>query len=259
MRKMGGLRSKIPWTYWTFVIGTLAIAGIPPLAGFFSKDAILAGALGAHKPWLFGLGSLTALLTSFYMGRLLFLTFWGEFRGGHEAEHHVHESPWVMLGPLALLAVGSAVTGFLHVPEFLQPVFRLPEHQEAHAAWLPYLATLVALAGLLGAYYVYILYRDLPGRVRASFSGVQRVLEAKWGWDLLYNAFVSRVIVGGSNRLLWRRFDVGVIDGAVNGAGWLTDAFSGRVRLLQTGFVRSYALVILGGAVALLSYLLWMR
>jgi len=259
MRKMGGLRSKIPWTYWTFVIGTLAIAGIPPLAGFFSKDAILAGALGAHKPWLFGLGSLTALLTSFYMGRLLFLTFWGEFRGGHEAEHHVHESPWVMLGPLALLAVGSAVTGFLHVPEFLQPVFRLPEHQEAHAAWLPYLATLVALAGLLGAYYVYILYRDLPGRVRASFSGVQRVLEAKWGWDLLYNAFVSRVIVGGSNRLLWRRFDVGVIDGAVNGAGWLTDAFSGRVRLLQTGFVRSYALVILGGAVVLLSYLLWMR
>ncbi len=109
MRQMGGLRDKMPWTYWTFLIGTLAIAGIPPLAGFFSKDEILLGAFQAHQPALFGIGLATALLTAFYMSRLLFLTFFGRFRGSHEAEHHVHESPASMLVPLVLLALGSIV------------------------------------------------------------------------------------------------------------------------------------------------------
>ncbi len=104
MRRMGGLRKKIPWTFWTFLVGTLAIAGIPPLAGFFSKDEILLGALVSGHTVLFGLALFTALLTAAYMARLLFLTFFGEFRGGPDAEHHVHESPWSMLGPLVLLA-----------------------------------------------------------------------------------------------------------------------------------------------------------
>ena len=106
--RWAGLRKKIPWTFGTFLVGTLAIAGIPPLAGFFSKDEILLGALGSGHTVLFGIALFTALLTAAYMARLLFLTFFGEFRGGHEAEHHVHESPWSMLVPLVLLAIGSA-------------------------------------------------------------------------------------------------------------------------------------------------------
>src|SRR2546428_31003 len=119
MRKMGGLWRRIPWTFGTFVVGTLAIAGIPPLAGFFSKDAILGSALAEGHNLLFVVGLLTAGLTAFYMARLLFLTFFGTFRGGPEAEHHLHESPWVMLAPLVILAIGSGGARLLpppHVP-----------------------------------------------------------------------------------------------------------------------------------------------
>src|SRR5262249_26382271 len=108
MRKMGGLRHKIPVTFWTFLIGTLAIAGIPPLAGFFSKDEILHHALETGRTGLFAVGLVTALLTAFYMSRLLFLTFWGSFRGGHDLEHHVHQSPWTMLIPLVIPPVAPA-------------------------------------------------------------------------------------------------------------------------------------------------------
>ncbi|HLA78062.1 MAG TPA: NADH-quinone oxidoreductase subunit L [Vicinamibacteria bacterium] len=281
MRKMGGLRRKIPWTFWTFAIGTAAIAGIPPLAGFFSKDEILAGTLAAHKPLLFGLGLLTAALTAFYMARLLFMTFWGSFRGDHEAEHHVHESPWTMLGPLVLLAVGSASVGFLHVPEFVKPVFRLEEPAKvtaaagvlghlqspaaqaaahgAHAAWLPYVATLTALLGIAFAYLFYVRRRDLPDKIAAASRTAYRVLEEKYGFDLAYNWFASRFVVGGSSLVLWKAVDVAAIDGAVNGTGTMVNAVSRWARLLQTGFVRGYALVMLGGAVALVGYLLWMR
>ena len=112
MRQMGGLAKKIPWTFGTFLIGTLAIAGIPLFAGFFSKDEILLADVRARPKLLFGIALVTALLTAVYMARLLFLTFFGEFRGGHEAEHHLHESPWTMLGPLVVLAAGSVVAGY---------------------------------------------------------------------------------------------------------------------------------------------------
>ncbi len=282
MRKMGGLRKKIPWTFWTFAIGTAAIAGIPPLAGFFSKDEILAGTLAAHRPLLFGLGLLTAALTAFYMSRLLFMTFWGSFRGDHETEHHVHESPWTMLGPLLLLAIGSASVGFLQIPEFVKPVFRLEEaaavvpaatralgHAQppglpapahgAHAEWLPYVATLTALLGIGFAYYLYVRRRDLPDKIAAASGTAYRILEEKYGFDLAFNWFASRIVVGGSSLVLWKAVDVSVIDRAVNGAGSVVDAVSRWARLLQSGFVRGYALVILGGAVALVGYLLWMR
>ncbi|HSB60145.1 MAG TPA: NADH-quinone oxidoreductase subunit L, partial [Vicinamibacteria bacterium] len=124
MRKMGGLRGKIRVTYWTFLIGTLAIAGIPFLAGFYSKDEILLGAWNAGKPVLFGVALFTALLTAFYMSRLLFMTFFGKFRGSHEAEHHLHESPWTMLLPLLILAVGSFGAGYIHVNQVVEPAFR---------------------------------------------------------------------------------------------------------------------------------------
>jgi NADH-quinone oxidoreductase subunit L len=260
---MGGLRRKIPWTFWTFLVGTLAIAGIPPLAGFFSKDEILLEALTTGHTVLFGLALFTALLTAAYMARLLFLTFYGEFRGGHghaaasEAEHHLHESPWSMLGPLVLLGIGSAVAGFVKIPHVVQPVFRLPEEAGHHVAWLPAVATLAAVLGGLIAWYLYLSMPDLRTTVKAALRPALRVFEAKYFFDHVYDGFVRRVVVGGSDALLWKRVDAGVIDGAVNRAGTITGALAETLRPVQTGFVRHYALLVLAGAVALVSYLLW--
>jgi len=254
MRRMGGLRRAIPWTFGTFLVGTLAIAGIFPLAGFFSKDAILASALGVHRNVFFVVGLVTALLTAFYMSRLLFMTFFGEYRG---TAHHIHEAPWSMLGPLVILAVGSAVGGFVNIPHFVEPVFRLPAHEEAYHLWLPWVASLTAVVGIAAAYYLYVVYTELPGRIAASLRGVHRVLEAKYGFDDLFNWIARRAVVQGSRDALWEGLDATVIDGAVNGTGTAFRALARGARTFQTGFVRGYALVMLGGAVALVSYLLW--
>jgi NADH-quinone oxidoreductase subunit L len=259
MRRMGGLRRRIPWTFWTFVIGTLALAGVPPLAGFFSKDAILAGALGGGGNLLFGAGLLTAVLTAFYMGRLMVLTFFGGFRGDEDPAHPIHESPPSMLVPLVLLALGSLVTGFVPIPHLIEPVLRGAAAREAHYAWLPWVATLGALLGLVAAWYLYALFRELPGRIAEAAGPLRRLLEAKWGFDLFFDWLTARIVVGGSRLLLWKGLDVSLIDGAVNGAGALTGALGRQVRTTQTGLVRVYALVILGGGVALLGYLLWLR
>jgi NADH-quinone oxidoreductase subunit L len=257
MRQMGGLRSKIPWTFGTFVIGWLAIAGIPPFAGFYSKDEILLGAWNAHRPVLFGIAFLTALLTAFYMSRLLFMTFFGKFRGSHEAEHHVHESPWSMLLPLLLLAVGSAAVGFVKVPHVVEPVFRLAPHEGEHPAWLPIAATLNAGVGILLAFWMYVRNTDLPAKVAASFAPLYRVFEDKYGFDRAYDGFAGNVVVKGSEDFLWKVFDAGFIDGLVNGAGRFTATLGERVRAFESGLVRIYTLAILGGAVAVFGYLLW--
>lgn len=258
MRRMGGLRRKIPWTFWTFAIGTAAIAGIPFLAGFYSKDAILAAAFAAHRPLLFGLALFTALLTAFYMARLLFLTFFGSFRGGEEAEHHIHESPWSMLAPLCLLAVGSVGAGYVAIPRIVQPALHLQEAHAGHPGWLPVLATLSAVAGIAAAFYVYVLYSGVAERIGAQVAPLRRVLEAKWGFDHVGGWIARRLVVDGSEKLLWKRVDAGLIDGAVNGVASLFASLAQSVRLVQTGLVRGYALVILGGTVALVAYLLWL-
>jgi NADH-quinone oxidoreductase subunit L len=264
MRRMGGLRTRIPWTFGTFLIGTLAIAGIPGFAGFFSKDEILLSAI--HHPTLFGIALFTALLTAAYMSRLLFLTFFGEFRGGHEAEHHLHESPWTMLGPLVILAIGSVVAGYelfpgsagarVRLPEVVQPVFRLGESHLEHVAWLPIAATLSAVLGILIAWYLYLA---MPG-VRAGLARALRpalaVFSAKYYFDDVYDGFVRHVVVKGSELLLWTRVDAGFIDGTVNGLGTLMRSLARSLRPVQTGFVRHYALLLLAGAVAVVSYLL---
>jgi NADH-quinone oxidoreductase subunit L len=273
MRRMGGLHKRLPWTFWTFVVGTLAIAGIPPLSGFVSKDEILAAA--SHHPVLFALALATALLTAFYMGRLVALTFLGEFRGSEEPRQHLHESPWVMLVPLVALAVGSAVAGMLpwlaarvfgsaagrlvDIPHLLGSVSTaIRSYQLPHPAWLPYLATVVAVIGLVAAYSAYLLFPDLPRRVRAAAGPVARVLEAKYGFDLAYDGFVRKVVVTGSERVLWRKVDAAGIDGAVNGLGAAAVALARATRGLQAGLARGYVLVILGGAVGLLAFLLWL-
>ncbi len=264
MRSMGGLRKKIPWTFWTFLIGTLAIAGIPPLAGFFSKDEILLAAL--HNPVLLGIALTTALLTAAYMARLLFLTFFGEFRGGHEAEHHLHESPWSMLAPLVVLAVGSVVSGYalfpgahgasVRLPGVLQPVFRLPEPHVAHVAWLPVAATLSGVVGILMAWYLYLAMPELRASLARPLRPALRLFGAKYFFDHVYDGFVRHAVVAGSERLLWKRVDMAVIDGAVNRTASLTRALAEMLRPVQTGFVRHYVLLVLAGAVAVVSYLL---
>jgi NADH-quinone oxidoreductase subunit L len=259
MRRMGGLWRRIPWTFGTFVAGTLAIAGIPPLAGFFSKDAILGSAFAEGHRVLFAVGLLTAGLTAFYMGRLLFLTFFGPFRGGHEAEHHLHESPWVMLAPLLILALGSVAAGFVPVREMLAQVFRLPAAEGPHPGWLPIVATLVAILGIAGAYWLYLMLPDLAARIGARLRPIGHVLEEKYFFDRVYDAFAGRVVVEGSRKVLWQGVDTSMIDGAVNGLGRLTEGFARAVRVVQTGLVRAYALLILGGAVTVLGYLLWAR
>jgi NADH-quinone oxidoreductase subunit L len=257
MRKMGGLRTRIPGTFWTFLIGTLAIAGIWPLAGFFSKDEILLSTLVAGKGVLFAIGLFTALLTAFYMARLLFMTFFGTFRGSHETEHHIHESPPSMLVPLVLLAAGSVVAGWIHVPRIVEPVLRRAVEEPHHVGWLPWVATAAALAGIGLAYVFYVQRPELPGRIHESARPLARVLEAKYGFDLAYDWFTRNVVVAGSRVFLWKVVDAGLIDRIVNGTAAIVGAFGAAVRTAQSGLVRAYALLMLGGAVVLLSYLLW--
>jgi NADH-quinone oxidoreductase subunit L len=264
MRQMGGLWKKIPITFGTFAVGTAAIAGVPFLSGFYSKEEILHATLNgtAVGPWLLAVGLFTAGLTAFYMTRMFVLTFLGRFRGDHETEHHVHESPLSMTVPLCLLAVGSIVAGYhwlLDVPGFLRPVFRLPEAHPHEARWLMAVALAVAGAGIVGAAFLYTLYSDVPPRIMASFRRLHGALTAKYGFDTAFDWLASRVVVGGSEHVLWKRVDAQGIDGAVNGTASVVDAIARRVRLLQSGLVRGYALLILAGTVALLGYLTWAR
>ena len=258
MTKMGGLRRRVPWTFWTFVVGTAAIAGIPFLAGFYSKDAILAAAFEGHHTILFVVGMLTALLTAFYMSRLLFLTFFGEYRGDADTAAHIHESPATMLVPLVLLAIGSIGAGYIHIPELVEPVFRREMEHGHHPQWLPYLATLVAVVGIVAAFYLFVMFTDVAARLGRLFRAPARVLENKYGFDTMYDWLATRAFVAGSRDVLWRGVDSALIDGFVNGAASTVEAFARTARHVQSGLVRGYALLILGGAVALFSYLLWM-
>jgi len=270
MRRMGGLWRKIPWTFGTFLAGAFAIAGIPFFAGFYSKEEILAAALGTRHQVLFAMALFTAFLTAAYMARLVFLTFFGRFRGSEETERHVHESPWSMLGPLVLLAVGSLVAGYawfpspvaragghVQIPGVVQSVFRLPEPRLSPTPWLPLAATAAWVAGFLIAWYLYLVTPEWRARLARLLRPALALFRAKYFFDHVYDAFVRRVVVSGSEGLLWRRVDEGVIDGAVNRAGRITAALSERLRPAQTGFVRHYALVLLAGVVAVVSYLLW--
>src|SRR5215470_13537745 len=250
MRKMGGLSLKIGTTFRTFLIASLAIAGIPILAGFFSKDAILAAAYEAHFegiPWLgkalWAAALFTAGLTAFYMFRLVSMTFFGTFRGPREVEEHIHESPRSMTVPLVILAFLSSVGGFVGVPivhggnkigEFLSPIL-LPlagRAEEAHHAsvslefLLMVASVLVATGGILLAFFWYAKGNGaVPAALAAKYPGVYRAVLNKYYVDEVYEAvFVEGLAKGGGN-LLWD-FDVSVIDGAVNGVRNVTVAFS---------------------------------
>jgi len=268
VQKMGGLRTKMPVTFWTFLIGTLAIAGAPGFAGFFSKDEILWHTWATGHQALWAVGALTAALTAFYMFRLLFLTFFGELRADPEVAHHVHESPPVMTMPLVILAVLSIVGGWIGLPEhwlwnnalgkFLAPATGHP-HLLVHDATLELVlmvvATLLAFAGAAVAYVFYVRLPGLPHVLAWRFAVLYRLLYDKYRVDELYDALVVRPYVRLSY-FLWRVVDQTLIDGAVNGTA-TTVLVNGQLwRRLQDGDVQHYAVIFLGGAVALLSYYL---
>jgi NADH-quinone oxidoreductase subunit L len=264
--RMGGLRRKMPLTWWTFLVGTLAIAGAPGTAGFFSKDAILAHTWtsGHHVLWLIGV--ITAGLTAFYMFRLLFLTFCGELRADEHTAHHIHESPAVMTLPLVVLAVLSLIGGWVGLPEgflwgdafghWLAPVTGAA-HGEAHALTtelvLMLVTTLLAAAGAILAWVLYLRLPGLPMVLAWRLGAIHRALVNKYWIDELYEALVVRPYVRLSE-LLWRVMDQGLIDGMVNGAAAAVVANGQLWRYVQTGNVQHYALVFLGGALALLLY-----
>ncbi len=303
LRRMGGLKDKIPITFKTMAVASLAIAGIPGLAGFFSKDEILWQAWSSPhgSKALWAVGTVTAFLTAFYMWRLMYLTFWGQSRAGAEVPRHIHESPPVMTVPLVVLAAGSALGGWIGVPKIwsgLGPAFQAFEHwlepvwaaqaAEAHlhhdaaAEWaLMGLSVLLAILGILLARYMYLLRPETADRLAAAGGPIYRVLANKWYVDEIYDVlFVRGLAKGGGGAMA--AFDLRVVDGGVNGAGWLTRLTSaisvwwdtwivdGAVRLvsflvklssypmriLHTGYVQQYALVILLGVAVAFGYYL---
>jgi NADH-quinone oxidoreductase subunit L len=265
IRKMGGLRHHMPITFVTFFIATLAIAGIPGLSGFFSKDEILFGAFNRSVVlWTFG--AVGAGLTAFYMFRLLFLTFFGDSRATAEVQHHIHESPSSMTFPLMVLAGLSVVGGYVGLPggllwgnrlgQFLEPVLAV-HHGEHHDLSLEItmmvVSVAIALIGIAVAYTLYVAKPDLPEDLAARFRGAYRLLLDKYHVDEIYDAAFVRTTLSLSN-WLWRFFDVRVVDGFVNGAARSIASSSRTWRRLQTGDVQHYALSFLLGALLIVGY-----
>jgi NADH-quinone oxidoreductase subunit L len=243
LRNMGGLRTKTPWTFLTMMCAGVAIAGIPPFSGFFSKDAILLAAYYQH-PWMYWLGVVTAGMTAFYVFRALFLAFFGSYRG-HE---HPHESPPVMWIPLAILAVLSLAGGLLFkIPDFLHTVF--PAQETPENSSLMAISVAFAAAGILVAWFLYVARPAMADSFASTFKLLYTTLYNKYFVDEIYDATIVKPLVGGSRWVLWKGADVGLIDGAVNGVGSLSQRVGGVLRLLQSGNIRSYATWVLFGSV----------
>jgi NADH-quinone oxidoreductase subunit L len=246
MRNMGGLRKKIPITFWTMVCAWVAISGIPPFSGFFSKDAILLAAY-QHSPAIYWIGVVTACMTAFYVSRAMFMTFFGSYRG----TAHAHESPAVMWVPLAVLAALSLAGGWIFpIPEFLKAMF--PAFEEASNPVLMYISVVAGFAGIGLAYLMYVVKPGMADSLARTFKAPYTLVYNKYFVDEIYDATVVRPLVGGSRIVLWKGVDAGLIDGIVNGVGARCRDVGSVLRLLQSGNIRSYATWVLFGSVALL-------
>jgi NADH-quinone oxidoreductase subunit L len=289
MRKMGDLRKKIPYTFWTFFIATLAIAGIPGLSGFFSKDEILWQAFSSsHGHWvLWSVAALAAGMTAFYMFRALFMTFFGESRVDHHVAHHIHESPKIMTVPLMVLAGLSIIGGYIgvphvlgganHIQEFLAPVLGGgAEPAKAHAgisilsqAWasggeggghgaalellMMAVSVVIALIGIGIAYLFYVKNPALPKLVADRWKRLYKLVYNKYYVDELYEIlFINSLKNLGTG--LWKGFDDFVIDGTINGIAYLIGVLSGVMRKIQTGLVQNYAFSMMVGGIVLAAY-----
>jgi NADH-quinone oxidoreductase subunit L len=271
MRKMGGLRGKLPVTFATMFIGTIAIAGIPPFAGFFSKDEILAHVY-EQNPTLWAIGVIAAMFTSFYMFRMLYLTFFGKFRGTHEQEHHLHESPGSMTIPLIILAILSIVGGFINVPHvlggghwlqsYLAPVFeKSTAIQELHHVdlypstewWLMGISVGGAFIALIFAYSKYITKGHVPVADTEQRSPLTGLAYNKFYIDELYD-FLVRKPLDGLSVFFYKVVDLMGIDGIVNGMGRGSMQAGKDLRLLQNGNVGFYIFMMVIGVLIVLGY-----
>lgn len=261
MRKMGGLKAKMPITHWTFLVGALAIAGFPFLSGFWSKDEILHSAWGS-SPLIYVIGLVTAFLTAFYMFRLIFVTFYGESRVESEVASHLHESPPVMWVPLAILAIPSALIGLLlgwgghesWFHDFTRSVFPETHHEASGNVFLfMAISSVVGLAGIAFAWTRYS--KRVPSD--EPTNALHKLLANKYYVDEVYNALIVQPIKNGSHFLLWKLVDNGIIDGIVNGVASIIRLIGGTLRRLQTGLVQSYIVSMVLGIVLFLAYYLF--
>jgi len=293
MRRMGGLRTKIPWTFWTMTAATFAIAGFPPFAGFFSKDAILFRAFTSpYGSWVYwAIGVFTAFLTSFYMFRQWFMTFFGEYRGEETAGHDqhsragahaphghsgIHESPKVMLIPLVILAILSVCGGWVgseRFDKFLSPVFHPhpftafsgpvapsvpePKSEGASETVFTLVSVGVALLGFLLAWQLYYRRPGLPQKIAHALDGFYEAVLNKYYVDELYAVLFVKPLVDGSAKLLWHGIDQNVIDATLDSSADGAREVSDTMRHMQSGNIRSYAGWVAAGAALVIGYMVW--
>jgi NADH-quinone oxidoreductase subunit L len=268
LRRMGGLRTHLPRTFPVFLVGAVAISGVPFLSGFFSKDAILASAFSGGRYAVWGLGLLGAVMTAFYMFRLVYLAFYGKERFPVESGRPLHESPPVMTVPLAVLAGFSIFAGYLALPAvfgekanvfglFLETVLPVPRgHLSAGMEWaLMGLSTAAAFAGVALARHLYLRKPSIPAALTGRFPGLHRLLVRKYYVDEIYGAVFVRPAIRISE-LVYGGFDLKVIDGTLNGTAAATNLAGKALAFLQSGFVKDYALALLLGVTLFLGYLL---
>ena len=267
MRQMGGLKKHMPVTYWTFLIGSLSLAGIFPLAGFWSKDEILLDAW-RHDRGLWAVGITVAFMTAFYMFRAIFLTFHGEYKGGQPVDHHdedshfhgdpahPHESPWPMKAPRIILSVPAIAAGWLAYDHLFKDFIEgaLP-HAHSHGSTfeigIAISSSVVAVAGIGAAWAIYIKKWVTSESIRATFLPFAIIFERKYFLDSIYeDLFVRKIFQGGWNRLM-QASDTYIVDGLVNGTGRVARGASTRLKVIQTGQVQSYGLGIVAGAIIL--------
>jgi NADH-quinone oxidoreductase subunit L len=274
VRLMGGLARKLPVTWVVMLMGALALAGIPPFSGYYSKDAILAAAYAAHSPvgtygWVCGV--ITAGLTAFYISRLFLLTFHGKSRAPQHVQDHVHESPWVMLGPLVVLAAGALCSGFLLRHDFIGtgaaafwgssiavPANGVMQQLGNAPAWAAMAPLAFAIIGVAIAALFYLVAPGLPATLAAQFSVIYKFLLNKWYFDEIYDALLVRPTLRLA-KFAWHFGDEQVIDGVPSGLATLTTDASSQTVKLQTGSIALYAFIMLIGLLAFLSLFLWLR
>jgi NADH-quinone oxidoreductase subunit L len=279
IEKMGGLARRLPQTHWVFLIGVLAIAGFPGFSGFFSKDEILVAAYASQVPghmWLYRIGLVTAGITSFYMFRLHFRTFYGSCRAPQELREHMKEASPVVLNPLWVLAFFSVLAGFVGLPQVWGDLFDIPHsnslanflsvalaageaHHLDHSTEYGMAASAVALAaaGAAIAWLLYVRRPELPGQLAARLGALYRLLLNKYYVDEAYDAIIVRPLVGISDRVLFRGIDAGLIDRvAVDGSAKTVRALAANgLKYAQSGLAQSYLFVMIVGAIAIVTYL----
>ena len=272
IRHYGGLKKYMPITYGTFLVAAVAISGIPPLSGFFSKDEILWYSYANLGIVFWLIGVITAILTAFYMFRLYFMTFEGKEKFDHNKQHP-HESPKMMTVPLIVLGILSAIGGFIGIPEifsgehgnlfhsWLAPVFKSAEiklmhiggHTHFEELLLMIISVIAAASAIYYARYIYLKKPSVADKTAAKFKGIYNLLLNKYYLDETYEASVVNPIVKGSESILWKIADNKMIDGTINGVAKLIDNISGTIKKIQNGIAQSYALVmVLGILIALL-------